>query len=423
MSRPSPARSGSPDSPCSWRRAAARRPVPRPRRATTGGPRGAWGATGGDAASDASKGPKIDHLVVIVQENHTFDSYFGRYCTAPTGSAPTCTTGPACCEARARRRSRRGAVARRRSTTPPTPPTTPTTRRRCELDRDRRRQDGPLRRRRGLRRPAQLRLRRRASACSPTGSSPPAARSPIATSSRSPARARPTTCTSRARSFVFVDNDYEPDAPSAASAASRPSADGVRPTPTIGDLLDRRPACRGPGTPRATTRCSTPQRRRAAPTRPPTAPLGLSIYPCVYDPGDVPFEYYARLRRQPARTCGLSRVRRRPRRAARCRRSRSSRALGYHTEHPGYGDHDQRRRAPSCSGRASAVAGVAATRPTRSCSSPTTRAAASSITSRRRRRAPSTTQPYGTRVPLIAVGPVRAHGHRLARDAWSTRRS
>src|SRR5690348_11338463 len=42
---------------------------------------------------------KIDHLVVIVQENHTFDTYFGRYCTAPTGSAPTCTDGPACCEA------------------------------------------------------------------------------------------------------------------------------------------------------------------------------------------------------------------------------------------------------------------------------------------------------------------------------------
>jgi phospholipase C len=33
-----------------------------------------------------------------VQENHTFDSYFGRWCTAPTGSAPSCTDGAACCE-------------------------------------------------------------------------------------------------------------------------------------------------------------------------------------------------------------------------------------------------------------------------------------------------------------------------------------
>ena len=42
---------------------------------------------------------KIDHVVVVVQENHTFDNYFAHYCTAATGSAPTCTTGPSCCEA------------------------------------------------------------------------------------------------------------------------------------------------------------------------------------------------------------------------------------------------------------------------------------------------------------------------------------
>jgi phospholipase C len=41
----------------------------------------------------------IAHVVLIVQENHTFDTYFGRYCTAAAGSAPTCTQGPACCEA------------------------------------------------------------------------------------------------------------------------------------------------------------------------------------------------------------------------------------------------------------------------------------------------------------------------------------
>src|SRR6266850_1571959 len=41
----------------------------------------------------------IDHLVVIVQENHTFDSYFAGFCTAPTGSAPACTSGASCCEA------------------------------------------------------------------------------------------------------------------------------------------------------------------------------------------------------------------------------------------------------------------------------------------------------------------------------------
>jgi phospholipase C len=41
---------------------------------------------------------KIQHVVLIVEENHTFDSYFGLYCLAPTGSNPTCTNGPSCCE-------------------------------------------------------------------------------------------------------------------------------------------------------------------------------------------------------------------------------------------------------------------------------------------------------------------------------------
>ena len=39
----------------------------------------------------------IRHVVVIVEENHTFDSYFGRYCTGAAGVS--CTSGPACCEA------------------------------------------------------------------------------------------------------------------------------------------------------------------------------------------------------------------------------------------------------------------------------------------------------------------------------------
>ncbi len=41
----------------------------------------------------------IKHVVLIVQENHTFENYFGRWCTAAPGSNPTCTAGPGCCEA------------------------------------------------------------------------------------------------------------------------------------------------------------------------------------------------------------------------------------------------------------------------------------------------------------------------------------
>lgn len=40
----------------------------------------------------------IKHVVVFIQENHSFDNYFGHYCKAPAGSAPDCTDGPDCCE-------------------------------------------------------------------------------------------------------------------------------------------------------------------------------------------------------------------------------------------------------------------------------------------------------------------------------------
>ena len=50
-------------------------------------------------SAGACRGSAIRHVVLIVEENHTFDSYFGKYCTAPAGSYPSCTNGPGCCEA------------------------------------------------------------------------------------------------------------------------------------------------------------------------------------------------------------------------------------------------------------------------------------------------------------------------------------
>ena len=49
-------------------------------------------------AASTCQASKIEHVVLIVQENHTFDAYFGRYCQAPSGSNPSCTSGPSCCE-------------------------------------------------------------------------------------------------------------------------------------------------------------------------------------------------------------------------------------------------------------------------------------------------------------------------------------
>ncbi|MCA9637081.1 MAG: hypothetical protein KC420_13735 [Myxococcales bacterium] len=62
-------------------------------------------ASGTSDTSDTTTGgvdpgeSKIKHVVVFIQENHSFDNYFGRYCKAPAGSEPACTTGPECCEA------------------------------------------------------------------------------------------------------------------------------------------------------------------------------------------------------------------------------------------------------------------------------------------------------------------------------------
>jgi phospholipase C len=52
-----------------------------------------------DACAGTCPSSNIKHLVVIIQENHTFDDHFGAYCTAPPGSNPTCNAGPSCCEA------------------------------------------------------------------------------------------------------------------------------------------------------------------------------------------------------------------------------------------------------------------------------------------------------------------------------------
>lgn len=68
--------------------------------AGTGGAGTGGTGTGGSAACPAiGTGKGVPHVIIILQENHTFDNYFGKWCTAPTGSNPTCNDGPSCCEA------------------------------------------------------------------------------------------------------------------------------------------------------------------------------------------------------------------------------------------------------------------------------------------------------------------------------------
>lgn len=41
----------------------------------------------------------IEHIIIFISENHSFDSIYGNYCKAETHSNPTCNLGPECCEA------------------------------------------------------------------------------------------------------------------------------------------------------------------------------------------------------------------------------------------------------------------------------------------------------------------------------------
>ena len=41
---------------------------------------------------------KIEHVIIIISENHSFDSIYGNYCKAEPFSNPTCNIGPECCE-------------------------------------------------------------------------------------------------------------------------------------------------------------------------------------------------------------------------------------------------------------------------------------------------------------------------------------
>jgi phospholipase C len=42
---------------------------------------------------------QVQHLVILFTQGPSFDAYFGRYCSATPGSAPSCEVGPRCCEA------------------------------------------------------------------------------------------------------------------------------------------------------------------------------------------------------------------------------------------------------------------------------------------------------------------------------------
>ena len=180
--------------------------------------------------------------------------------------------------------------------------------------------------------------------------------------------------------FVFDDNALVRKARSAWVHAQA-VVQKQYPDPTIGDLLD---AANVPWTyyagGYAAQAAATRKDVRSASRR---CTALLNFYPCTFDPSDVPFEYYATTRDNPAHiaddTQFFSDLQNGTLPAV-----SFVRAIGYLSEHPGKSHEALRRRRVRHEAIAAVEPHAIATR--RSSSSRTTKAADTSITSRRRTR-------------------------------------
>ncbi|MGH7294120.1 MAG: phospholipase C, partial [Polyangiaceae bacterium] len=205
--------------------------------------------------------------------------------------------------------------------------------------------------------------------------------------------------------FVFLDNAYEPEAIGA--SCSLTSATHQYTDTTIGDLLAKA------GVPWAWYGAGYDAMKQAqagggkCPPAPAGCKLGLSTYPCVYDPGDDPFAYYADLVDDPAYFRDYTQLA--------TDLSGGSlpavsfvKGLGYQSEHPGTGD--------------TISAGVQFVTSTITAVEGSSYAASTLVLLTYDEgggyfdHVPPPTasavdhQPYGTRVPLLAVGPLARAG-------------
>ncbi len=271
----------------------------------------------------------IKHLVVIVQENHTFDNYFGRYCTAAPGSGPSCQTGPGCCESAPANDPGTGS--------PPVLLTdvenaafSPNHYKDCELaEINGGKMDGFI--------ANKLCGNPRNFAIAPVEVAGPywqlAASSALADHYFQPiagASSANDMYLARAR-FVFTDNQVGPE-----SIGARCGFSGERQVytdQTIGDLLvdhgvtwafyaegyDDMAAANQQG------KCPAP---------PASCAFGVGLYPCIYDPSDIPFQYYAAFVDNPVYMRDLHRLTTDLQQGTLPAVS-YVKALGYKSEHPG----------------------------------------------------------------------------------------
>jgi phospholipase C len=269
----------------------------------------------------------IDHVVILVQENHTFDNYFGKYCTAPTGSAPTCTDGPSCCEA-----------APDHDPSGATPVVLddalngahdPVHTQACELSEQ---NSGAMDRYAA------------GAACSDPQNvayaDPAGPVAPYITLAQGGAIAdhyfQPIVGQSSSNDmylvraqFVFLDNQFKPNA--IGSACSLNPTPMSFPGPTIGDVLDGAGVSwafyvegyqdtldADPDCPRPSSDCA----------------FGLGIYPCIMDVSDIPIDYYDNLKDDPRVLRDYTQFAK-DLDAGTLPQVVWLRGLGFHSEHPG----------------------------------------------------------------------------------------
>jgi phospholipase C len=245
---------------------------------------------------DSCAGPcpqsNVKHVVVIVQENHTFDNHFGRYCTAAPGSNPTCNDGPACCEAAPQ--SDPSGVPLGNLDDSALGTYDPDHTSSCEsMEMD----NGLMDKYGG---PGPCGDPRNVATSDPTIIKPYwdlAAGGAIADRYFQPVVGQSSSndmYMARA-DFVFEDNDFGPQGAVGVSCSQTSVVQMTYTDPTIGDLLD---AANVPWTyyagGYAAQAAATAQGTCAA--HPDGSSCLLNFYPCTFDPSDVPFEYYATTR-------------------------------------------------------------------------------------------------------------------------------
>ena len=345
-------------------------------------------ATGGRASST---------LVVIVQENHTFDDHFGAYCQAAPGTSPTCNLGPACCEAM-----------------PKTDPagTTPTVlsdsenggpdpdhEQACELaEIDDGKMDGFATADAGGCGSAQ-----NVATADPTIMKPLwdlAAQGALADRYFQPIAGQSSSNDMyfATAHYVFTDNL---DAPQGAvgMTCDQESTPMQYPNKTIGDLLT---AASVPWAWFHEGYAAMVSAGASCPAKPTDCPFPLPTYPCSFDQSDVPFEYFASTRDNPSTMKDLTAFQAALTSGAGLPAVSFIKAIGYKSEHPGAGD-TLTAGVTFVTGLVSAIEAsayaastlVVVTYDEGGASTTTSPPAASTADGK----------PYGTRIPFVAVGP------------------